>query len=673
VVGLCQRAGFEITGSAGWTIITKYDSAIRPLGDYSAYVILKNPADVYLFAEKFADTGDVRQNTNLLAYYGISDNNALNMVIYGLSSILIVLIMTGSILLICNTFSISVSERTRQFGILSSVGMTKKQLRKSVLFEGFCIGIIGIPIGLVVGIGGIGAALSGLGEFFRGQTAADIPLSLSVSFPAILIAAVVSAVTILVSAYIPAIKAAKRSAIDSIRQTNDIKANPKDVRTSKLTKLLFGLPGILASKNFKCNRKRYRATILSLFISIVLFISASALGLYISKGADLVILDSGHDISFIYYPPGDQNYQENLALSLRLYEQLKNVEGITDSGYTTRTECQTKVPEELLSDDYISWFGSSVSHLNIIFMDDNSYSNYLEKLGLPEAEYIGENAMFPAVGKMSFGDMDGKYHSFDVFNNTGNVELTIHPVVYNATPEEQLAVFQIAKELSITIVEVLPARWGNDMAGLDVFVPYSMMKEFEDLQMQDLSGSLFQTFLSSDYKASVASMREILEKEEAALQRGHQILIVAQEVLESNRNEQLVVNVFTFGFTILMSLVAIANVFNTISSSIRLRRREFAMLKSMGMDNRSFRRMMNYECVFYGLKALLYGLPVSSALTWWIYKAVGYGAAIAFTLPWISIGIAIAGVFFLVFVIMLYATHKINKENVIDTLRAEMA
>jgi putative ABC transport system permease protein len=120
-----------------------------------------------------------------------------------------------------------------------------------------------------------------------------------------------------------------------------------------------------------------------------------------------------------------------------------------------------------------------------------------------------------------------------------------------------------------------------------------------------------------------------------------------------------------------MSLIAVANVFNTVSTNINLRRREFAMLRSVGMTDGDFNRMMIYECVFYGAKALLYGLPTAFAVTYFIYNAMMKGVDVAFNLPWVSVGVSVLCVFLVVFVTTLYSVRSVRRANVIDALREE--
>ena len=154
-----------------------------------------------------------------------------------LGIILVGIIAFGSISLIYNAFSISVSERTRQFGLLSSIGATKHQLTGSVLFEAFFLSIIGIPLGILSGIIGIGITFFFTGDMIAGflYSDSDVTLSLHASIPALLAAVLVSLITILISAYLPARRAMKGSAIEAIRQSKDIIIRPRKVKTAKLT------------------------------------------------------------------------------------------------------------------------------------------------------------------------------------------------------------------------------------------------------------------------------------------------------------------------------------------------------------------------------------------------------------------------------------------------------
>ncbi|NLB21936.1 MAG: ABC transporter permease, partial [Clostridium sp.] len=142
-------------------------------------------------------------------------------------------------------------------------------------------------------------------------------------------------------------------------------------------------------------------------------------------------------------------------------------------------------------------------------------------------------------------------------------------------------------------------------------------------------------------------------------------------VVERNRALINVINIFSFGFIILISLIAAANVFNTISTNIHLRKREFAMLKTVGMTPKGFKKMMTYESVLYGLKGLLYGLPVAIGVTYLIYLAMSNGIDFEFFIPWYSLIIAIGSVFIVVFSTSAYGMNKIRQDNPIDALKSE--
>jgi putative ABC transport system permease protein len=133
----------------------------------------------------------------------------------------------------------------------------------------------------------------------------------------------------------------------------------------------------------------------------------------------------------------------------------------------------------------------------------------------------------------------------------------------------------------------------------------------------------------------------------------------------------MLMSVFTYGFIVLITAICMANIFNTISTSIALRKREFAMLKSVGMTPKGFSKMLNYESLFYGVKSLLYGLPLSIVIMYLIYNSVGYTFSYSFTLPWSSILFVIGAVFVMVISAMLYSSSKIKQDSIIDALKQE--
>lgn len=330
---------------------------------------------------------------------GISNDNVFNTFLYSVAGIVIIIIMIGSVFLIHNAFHISLNERTHQFGILMSVGATEKQLRNSVLFEGLCVGAAGIPIGVITGIFGIKIVLSVVARNFGSIMYDTVPLTLVVSAPAIVGASVISLLTILISAYIPARKAAGIPVMECIRQTNEVKTESKTVKTSKFTEQIYGLEGTLALKNFKRNKRRYRSIVLSLILSVVLFIATSAFVADLKQAAGQTASVTTYDIGF-----ATQDMEEHEMLAL--YDKLKTADSVYDSSYQALMtySCTAKAGD--FSEAFLNQTDSHLPDetvdltMQIQFIDDNAYQNLLKDLGLSAEEYTGQNAKLFACAKI---------------------------------------------------------------------------------------------------------------------------------------------------------------------------------------------------------------------------------------------------------------------------------
>ena len=474
VVGFCVRpeqTTIEPISAPGYTAYTINEKGNTNLT--SVYTIISEPSDYSKFNLDMVRKLEVNSciNYDLLMYSFNSFDSAFPFLVIGLLSLLIGLIVFGSVSLIYNSFSISVSERTKQFGILKSIGATKKQIRKSVLYEASVLCSIGIPIGLISGCLGIAITFYFLSDSIATFLAelTDLKMRFVFSPVAIISASVIGFVTVIISAYIPAKKAIKINPIESVRQSNEIKVNRRSVKVSPLTEKLFGFEATLSSKNFKRNKKKYRATVFSLFVSVVLFISASSLSTYFT---DIVAAESQ-----------DMNY--DVAVNIFNYD-----------------------------DDY--------------------------------------NPLYET----------------DEFRNK----------LYNGL---------------------------KSVKGIDEFTLTEKM--------------------STEYN---------LDKK-----------YISEEYLD---------------------------VFNTISTNISLRRREFATLKSVGLTSKGMRKMMTFESILYGVKSLMFSLPVSLGTTYLIYLvASDSGYEMPFYIPWDKFIIAIASVFIIVVLSMIYSIKKVNKENTVDTLRNE--
>jgi putative ABC transport system permease protein len=501
----------------------------------------------------------------------------------------------------------------------------------------------------------------------------NVPLTLTVSLPAIVVAAVVSMVTILISAYIPARKAANTPIMESIRQSNEVKVESKAVRTSKLAQQIYGLEGMLALKNFKRNKKRYRSIVLSLILSVVLFISASSFVTDMKMTSERATVFTTYDIG-VATPEIKDNEMK------MLFDKLKAVEGVYESSYHVLMKYSLSANSSDLSDSYWQETGGNSNEdkvnlsTKIQFVDDDTYTNIVKKVGLPEKEYITDKTKLIAVAKLN-GLMkeNRKMEAEDIPDlfKSSSIKTSVAPEVGGQAKTEQRQV------INLTLVNTVPpdtlpiidAKPTNDPYTFMILAPYSLKEKFETPSSEVAVKGM--TFLSKNATKSADKMEPIIQ---GAAITGEYKLYNIHKLLDESRNYIFITNVFAYTFIVMISLIAIANVFNTISTNIKLRRHELAMLRSVGMSERNFQKMMNFECAFYGLRALLIGLPAGIICSWLIYKGMFVAGAdnIDYVFPWESVGISVFGVLFIVFVTMLYAISKIKKENIIDALRDDM-
>ena len=277
------------------------------------------------------------------------------------------------------------------------------------------------------------------------------------------------------------------------------------------------------------------------------------------------------------------------------------------------------------------------------------YFEFIVSLGFSVEGYSGQNAkvlglMADTAAHQTF--FTGQEMAFVLYASTGE-----------------------GKRINATVVDHYPL----DMLTYDtkpqylflMVVPWSMNRAFDGLEGTSKSGLTFWTDAPSQTMVRLQS--EITDAGTAC----EYTLINLSSAVDLFRSATFVVDVFTYAFAAMISLIAAANVCNTISTNIRIRRRELAMLRSVGMSERGFNRMMYFECFFYGMRTLMFGVPAAGVLSWLIYKGmVGIEQleGFAYQFPWKSMSVSILGVFCIVFITVLYAANQIRKENIIDAL-----
>lgn len=719
VSGIYERPDFESYSAPGYTAITRMDNAgYVNAGErgYSVYVKLFDPGkNLENFEQDHLPENSVySENTNILMNSGVFQYNNWAIMVYGFAVVFGVLVLLGSVSLIYSAFTISVSERTKQFGLLSSIGATKKQLGKSVMAEALFVALGGIPTGILIGIIGMGITLHFIGDRFSGLIDSPYRLTLEVTWNAVFLAAVIAFVTVLISAWRPSRRAMKVSAMEAIRQNQDIFVkNDKSIHAGRLFCWIFGMEGVLGKKYFLRSRRRYRTTIISLTLSIILFLSVSSYSMYLRSTFEIGIASGNFDV--MYTLPSE--YEESML------KELKEAEGVEDMAWSSSKAGKFLTDEGQLDDSYMnaqktiereagkylstSGDGRWVLDVTIFYLEDKVYEDYIRQQGLDETVYLnGERApalVYNEAAETYWTMDDGKrvtsqyeYLKPEIdqirlieeapVKDGYRLEMTdwiprengkkeyMYQYVAEDTPPEAVTYSQ---EWVVEGAEYVPVKTRNIQLGDRVTdLPLGVTGEGGDTmvliypqRMLDTAESLSCNcyFKASDYGKMMPGLKKILQSYGESVNDSTFYDLRAQE--EGNRNIILIINVFSYGFIILMTLIAVANVFNTMTTNIALRRRDFAMLTSIGMPAKGIRKMLRYECMLYGIRSLFWALPISFVITVILYIIVLNTVDSRFTLPWLSVCAAVICVFLVVFVSMMYAWKRLEKENVADALK----
>ncbi|WP_066052359.1 ABC transporter permease [Robertmurraya korlensis] len=662
IVGMMERVSWEPNWAPGYTVITAINESMLDQSDsVNAVVILeKVKRDLFKHAEQLAKENGISKvdfNSELLRYYGVSDNDKLNRTLYSLLAIIMTVIMIGSVALIYNAFAISVSERARHLGMLSSVGATKSQKRNSVFFEGVIIGLISIPIGILSGIGGIGVTFLFINQFLEGALGISVSLELTITAYSIIGAVLVSMMTIFISTFIPARKASKITAIDAIRQTADIKLTGKTVKTSKFIRRMFGVEAEIGLKNLKRNKGRYRVTVFSLVISIVLFLSVS----FFTDSLKKSLLLSQNGITYDIQVGASSGLTSNME---ETFEQIRTLPDVTNSSMMKRLDLATELEEGKIPDEFAETLGiengKATYYIGLIGLDEKSLKQYAEQVGVDVGLLTDKDQISGIiVDTITYQDGEtGKFIETKAIKTSVGEKVELLFEDFNTgekMPLENLEVAGLTDQLPMGVYSAGPG-------GLNIIVSDQVMDQLVNEKVADNIQT--ELFLMSD--DPMKTQQEIEDMKEFNLS--------VYNVYQSRQQEEQIVmllSIFTYGFIVLITAISIANIFNTISTSISLRKREFAMLKSVGMTAKGFNKMISYESIFYGLKALLYGLPISMGIMFLIYKGTMNSFTYPFWIPWLSLGICFISVFVIVGSAMLYSLAKVKKDNIIEVLRQE--
>ena len=613
-------------------------------GETNAYIAFKNPLDSETSIDEILginlNSGKISEyrysiNYEILKWESFNTNlgdSSLNMMI-AIAIIVIAIIILTSVYCIKNTFSISLTEKIKMYGMLSSIGATKKQIKKSVIQEGMILSLIGIPVGILVGILlvyilviAVRGALSGI---------LDIVVFKITLLP-ILISIILGIVTVYLSCLSAARKAKKITPLEAIKSSNDIKIKSKKIKSPKIIKKIFGVGGVIAYKNLKRSKKKYRTTVISIAMSVFVFIASSTLINYAFEAMGGYYKDYDYNIKFSSTSSDGQELKqilndENFSNYTLLYKT-NSILKITDMSKLSEFGKTVFIENDLYKNNEIP--------VEIYGLNSEDFKEYLEKLGVDYDKNKDKAVLLDYYSLYK----EGK---------------TIKNRLLTYTPNDSISGNVEDKEFNVSIskiTETVPD-------GLEGTYFYSAVIVLN----VDEYGNDF-NFVPNMLTTNSEEPDDLAKRSQKY--DNMYVTNIASEVRFYD-SVRLVVYIFAYGFIGIITLIGVTNIFNTLTSNIDLRQREFAMLKSIGMTKKEFNKMINLETLFYSLKALIFGIVLGLIASFAIYKAFAQSLDYGFKIPMQAILISILFVFVIVFIIMKFAIGKINKQNIIDTIRKE--
>ena len=668
---------YTITAILHTNPATKYSSVWRGIsedeiknGDICAYFTLaKQNSSAYSTIEAIQKDYKIdayQANEDVLASYLSGRQDGFLVTMLPIVLVVLILIVIASVMLIYNAFGMSLSERVRYLGMLASVGATKSQKRKSIYFEGAILGAIGIPVGILAGILGIGITLKLVGHkiistgMIVGVNDSNMQMKTVVPAWAIIGIILVSIFTIFISAFIPARKASKITPIDAIRQRQEIKVKPKKLKAPKYIKKIFGYEGELAYKNLKRNGKKSRLITVSIALSIVLFISCNYF-------CSMFIQASGYEKTIPYqiYAVISLEHKKELEDAL---DKMQNVDkyyvDMVNSNYSLGKKGNLKDTDiknlSHYNSSYAKLFENGSVTMAIHYIDDSEFNKLCQNNDIDYNSFYGKN-----VKCLLLNNLTHKQDTSKVFNNS---------IIGQHIAERDEFVNDVDEPLDFEVGGLvkydknsLPCSFvPANVVG--VFVPYSQYVNVIEKGLEPNDVKLAMCIETDEHKEVAENLTTLLNENDF----GGNYVLDNVDALETMNTVMFIIQVFVYGFITLISLITIANIINTISANIALRRKEFAMLKSVGTTPKGFSKMVSLESVFYALKAVIFGVPISVLISVVLNKMLGessipYHFDIKLYLSVIII------VFVLISITMIYSVRKLKDDNIIEALKEDIS
>lgn len=591
--------------------------------------------------------------TNLTTYYqGVS--TGVNFFVKSIAMVLLVIVAFAGIGLIQNGFLISLSQRMQELSILSSVGMTRRQKWRMAITEGGLMYLIGLPIGILSGFLAMWIVFQVLTPLMQRLFHSTAIMRLSFDVSTLVQIALAGLITVMIATIIPALRTSHTTPLAGVRQQEEITLTPRQLRSPGLIRKLFGMEGDLAWKNLQRNKRKYRGTLVSLIFSLVLYLSLASL-MHYTDIANQAAMSQGREDAIVFFHGDnyDNNVREQAALAL-------DMEGV-EEGYGVFTLHAEVVDElEVVAETKVL-IGSNTVPAEIISFDDATLDTLLKEWNLSREDLSGKAVLVNGY----------RYRSDDRSFQRGQL--------YSRAPQELTLKFWSEKETerpqeTLDIIRVLD----EPLEMYDSWYPRASLivpsETFDRLGTSHPESVNVQLRLITDRAAHKDTIESLFESYGQANEEN----AVSWSIVDQRSNNQsmmdltMIAKILFFGFASVIALISLANIYNSLMSSLQFRRREFAMLRSVGMEEKSFQRMIRFESYFYALKLLIWAIPIGFVVSYLMHWYLKRMNDMEFGIPIMHFVIASLIVVSVLILIMNLGSRTTRKGNILETLKLEI-
>lgn len=654
------------------------------------------------------------QNANLQGYESSTDNVIATLEM--MRNVLIVIVAVSGIIIMYNSFNLSLVERRKQYGILKSLGIKNSSLYIMILFEALVLSVAGIVIGYICGmvgdylvVGYINDTLVNVIKSMGVENELQMSLIYTTNIHAFYLVAISTGITVVLAAMIPAIKSTRISPIENIRGKDDYVVNTKKVKTSNISKKLFGIEFDLARKNMKRAKKRFRIATLSLAIAFILIFVIGTLGAQINGQISLLeaqtnsLFRNGNIAEITHINIVDKDGSVNNRKKSNVKYSEKDVQemikfGIEDYAKQIESKDSLKINRAVLSTalEYLEKIDKNEELLKTV--TDNYLKNRFNSIDDSSRQKAKTQISIQFATNKVYSDKD-KFGLNDIKDNEiylSNVEI----LEENGTLVEK-PIFDeskiIGKEIEIygNKLKIAKAPVNSELTlrastGGSIYLQaYVNEKTFANIVRNDERGPNFRGFYQSDLKGDKKiedimkkQQQENLEKEYdfGKVQMFTETIITPAGVIGIIKGMITIFQLLLYGFLILVILMSVVNIFTTITINILLRSRELAILKSVGMSDKQFDKMLRGENYIACLRSIIFGTVVSLLLLFATKLIIDKGnvnidfrfiADMLGSINYIALAISIILVYGITFVSTFFAKKSIRSQDIVEVIRRD--